>query len=320
LYRLICTFVLFCSAFALGCSAQAPSGSQLSPELKHKIEVQIRNRFAGRIPPTVKFDFSERQPSKDFGGWDSATVYLVMSNGQRHEIPLLLSRDNKEIVHVERVSLESTIKIDTTGRPVRGNPNAKVKVISFDDFQCPYCAKSHAALFPTLLNEYGDRVAFIYKDFPLEEIHPWAVRAAVNANCLAAQSGDAYWQYADYIHENQKTIIKDNKDQRRPEAEQVAQIDNAARQTAAKASLDSNLLNACMQKRDETAVRSSMKEGNDLGIDGTPYLFVNGERVGANYDVNELRRIIDRALVAAGEKPGNNTASSAPTPSATVNK
>jgi len=64
-----------------------------------------------------------------------------------------------------------------------------------------------------LLKEYGDRVAFIYKDFPLSEIHPWAIHAAVDANCIAATNSDAYWDFADYIHSNQATVNKEaNKD------------------------------------------------------------------------------------------------------------
>jgi protein-disulfide isomerase len=68
----------------------------------------------------------------------------------------------------------------------------------------------HQTLFPELLKEYGDRVAFIYKDFPLSEIHPWAIHAVVNANCLVAQSGDAYWDFADYIYSNQQIVNSQN--------------------------------------------------------------------------------------------------------------
>ncbi len=64
----------------------------------------------------------------------------------------------------------------------------------------------HQTLFPELLKEYGDRVEFIYKDFPLLEMHPWAMHAAVDANCLAAQNGDAYWDFADYLHANQRDV------------------------------------------------------------------------------------------------------------------
>ena len=95
-------------------------------------------------------------------------------------------------------------KIDVSGRPTRGNKDAKVTIVNYDDFECPFCSRMHATLFPGLFKEYGDRVLFIYKDYPIEEIHPWAMHAAVDANCLAAQNNDAYWEYADYLHGNRK--------------------------------------------------------------------------------------------------------------------
>ena len=77
--------------------------------------------------------------------------------------------------------------IDLTGRPIRGNPAGQGDGFSFDDLECPYCSRMHQALFPATLNRYKDKVRFVYKDNPLMEIHPWALRAAVDANCLAAQ-------------------------------------------------------------------------------------------------------------------------------------
>src|SRR6202022_1799968 len=97
-------------------------------------------------------------------------------------------------------------KIDVNGRPTRGNSAAKVVAINYDDFECPFCSRMHQTLFPELLKEYGDRVQFVYKDFPLAEIHPWATHAAVDANCLVEQNNDAYWDFADYIHANQREI------------------------------------------------------------------------------------------------------------------
>src|ERR1700737_774764 len=102
-------------------------------------------------------------------------------------------------------------KIDVNGRPTRGNSAAKVVAINYDDFECPFCSRMHQTLFPELLTEYGDRVMFIYKDFPLAEIHPGgdpprAPHAAVNPNCLAAQNQDAYWEFADYIHAPQAEV------------------------------------------------------------------------------------------------------------------
>ena len=109
-------------------------------------------------------------------------------------------------------------KIDTTGRPTRGAKASKVVVVNFDDFECPYCSRMHQTLFPEILKEYGDRITFIYKDYPLVEIHPWAMHAAIDANCLAAQNNDAYWDFADYIHSNQREISNEKTPQARFDA------------------------------------------------------------------------------------------------------
>jgi protein-disulfide isomerase len=281
--------------------AAAPSES-IAPALKRKIEIQIRNRFSN-LPPSIQFDIHDRK-SSDIAGWDQLTVDLITNRGKQ-PITLYISKDNKQLAHIERFNLETVpgANVNTQGRPVRGNPNAKVTVITFDDFQCPYCSVMHQKLFPTLLNEYGSKVKFIYKDFPLESIHPWAIHAAVDANCLNEQKNDAYWDFADFIHAQQQTITKNDKGERRPQAEQFSRLDDAARDSAKKFNLDADKLNACMKKQDDSAVRASMQEGEKLDIDGTPTLFINGERIGGDTDINNVRAILDRALIAAGEQP-----------------
>lgn len=298
---------LLLAFLAVGCSAQSVStpapSSKIDPELQRKIELQIRNRFSN-LPPNVQFEIGERRPS-DISGWDAVTVQLVTSRGNKQPIELLLSKDNKQMAHMERFNLETVPggNLRLEGRPVRGNANAKVSVVSFDDFQCPYCAVMHQKLFPALLKEYGDRVKFVYKDFPLESIHPWAIHAAVNANCIGAQKNEAYWDFADFVHANQQSISKNEKGDRRPQVEQFNRLDDAARQTAQKNNLDATKLDACMKKQDDTAVRASMKEGDALGVDGTPTMFINGERIGGDTDIDNIRTILNRALVAAGEQP-----------------
>jgi protein-disulfide isomerase len=302
----------------------APAANAIDPALKRKIEIQIRNRFSN-LPPSVQFDIHDRKAS-DIAGWDQLTVDLITNRGKQ-PITLYISKDNKQLAHIERFNLENVpgANVNTQGRPVRGNPNAKVTVITFDDFQCPYCSVMHQKLFPTLLNEYGSKVKFIYKDFPLESIHPWAIHAAVNANCLNEQKNDAYWDFADFIHAKQQTITKNDKGERRPQVEQFSRLDDAARDSAKKFSLDTDKLNACMKTQDDTAVRASMKEGEKLDIDGTPTLFINGERIGGDTDIDNVRAILDRALIAAGEQPPQRSqaapqAPAKPTPDPAVKK
>ena len=191
------------------------------------------------------------------------------------------------------------MNIDTAGRPVRGNPNAKVTVINFDDLECPYCARMHQSLFPSTLEHYKDKVRFIYKDDPLVEIHPWAMHASVDANCLAAQSNDVYWTYVDYLHSHGQEITGENRDL----TKSVAALDRIARQEATVAKLDAAKVDACIAKQDESQVRASAKEADALGIEGTPALFVDGERINGAVPEQQLWLVIDRALRAAGEQP-----------------
>jgi protein-disulfide isomerase len=177
------------------------------------------------------------------------------------------------------------------GRPTRGNPNAKVMVVNYDDFQCPYCAQAYKTLFPELLKEYGNRVAFIYKDFPLSEIHLWAVHGAVNANCLAAQSSDAYWDFADYTHANRESV-----NQEKGLDNQLAALDRIAMAEAGKFGLDSAKLQSCVKTQNDEAVKASVKEGKSLGITGTPAIFINGQMIDGAQPASEFRALFDRAL------------------------
>ncbi len=70
----------------------------------------------------------------------------------------------------------------------------------------------HQELFPATLEHYKDLVRFVYKDDPLTELHPWAMHAAVDANCLAAQSGEVYWTYVDYLHSHGQEITGQDRD------------------------------------------------------------------------------------------------------------
>jgi len=182
--------------------------SQSPPDLTQKIERQVRATYS--IPASVKITIGQLRPS-DFANFDALTI--SMDGGEKKQTyEFLLSKDGKTLARMTKLDLtkdpyaEAMKKIDLNGRPTRGNKDAKVVVVNFDDFQCPFCSRMHQTLFPELLKEYGDRVEFVYKDYPLTEIHPWATHAAVDANCLAAQNNDAYWDFADRIHADQREV------------------------------------------------------------------------------------------------------------------
>jgi protein-disulfide isomerase len=291
----------------LGCVAQSTP-----PDVARNIERQVRSYYS--IPADVNIKVGNLLPSKDLPGYDEVTVTIDQGEGHRKDYKFLVSHDRSTMVRLTKFDLtkdpyeQVMSKIDIAGRPVRGTKNAKVVVVDFDDFECPYCARMHQTLFPEILKQYGDRVAFIYKDYPLAEIHPWAVHAAVDANCLATQNPDAYWDFADGIHASKPQI-----DQEKSSAARFDAIDKLALLQGQKHNVDAAALQACIKAQNESAVRASMKEADDLGVNATPTLFINGQKIDGVVPIGELRAALNNALKEAGQPvPAPVQAASAP--------
>ncbi len=274
----------------LGCVAQSAS-----PDLSKKVERQIRATY--KVPPEVKMLVSAPTPSTEFPTFESLVV-TVDNGGKKQDLTFLLSKDHSSMLRLTKFDLgkdpfaEIMTKLDTGGRPTRGSKASKIVVVNFDDFECPFCSRMHETLFPQVLKEYGDRVTFVYKDFPVVEIHPWAMHAAVDANCLAAQNGDAYWDFADYIHANQNQVNSE-----KTTGGRFDEIDKITMLQGQKHNLDATKLQACMKAQDETAVRASIQVGESLGVGGTPAIFINGEELnGGAVPIGVVRAALDRAL------------------------
>jgi protein-disulfide isomerase len=281
---------------AVGCKAQtipAPDDAALA----RRIEVMVRSKF--NVPPDYNVVLGPRKPSQ-VPGYDSMQVALTR-DGKTTNVDFLISTDNTKLARLETFDLvqDPSFNIDVANRPVRGNPDAKVTIINFDDLECGYCARMHQTFFPSTVNHYKGLLKFVYKDFPLEEIHPWAVHAAVDANCLAAQNGNVYWNYVDYLHSHGEEINGADRDLKKS----FEALDRIARQEGTVGKLDSAKLDTCIAKQDETQVRTSAREAEKLGLEGTPAMFINGERIPGALPEDKLWMVIDRALRAAGVQP-----------------
>lgn len=284
--------ILMLSLVCLGCAAQS-----VSTGVNQRIDRQVRHYY--HLSPNAHLSVGSLRAS-EFPGYDAVTI--TIQNGEhRQDFDFLLSKDSKTLIRMTRLDLSKDPyadlmkKIDVSGRPVRGNKEAKVVVVNFDDFECPYCSKMHQVLFPELLKEYGDRVEFVYKDYPLVEIHPWATHAAVDANCLAAQNSDAYWDFADFIHANQREVTS-----QKDHASQFTELDKLVTEQGQKHNLDMGKLQSCIKAQNEDAVKASMREGDAIGVNATPTLFVNGQELDGAFSADEMRGALDRALQDAG--------------------
>ena len=252
-------------------------------------------------------------PSTDFPNYDSVVV-TIDGGEKKQDLKFLVSKDHSSMMRMVKFDLskdpyaDTMSKIDVAGRPTRGAKASKVVVVNFDDFECPFCSRMHQELFPEILKEYGDRITFVYKDYPLVEIHPWAVHAAVDANCLAAQNPDAYWDFADYIHANQHEVSNEKTPTARYDA-----LDRLTLLQGQKHNIDAVRLQSCIKAQDDSAVKASMKEADAIGVEATPTLFINGEKIDGAVPPSELRAALDRALKDANlPVPDHAAAATAP--------
>jgi protein-disulfide isomerase len=285
---------------ALGCHAQTPaqSGQGLSPEMTRRVEVLIRAKT--NVPPNYDIHISPRTKS-DVPGYDEIIVTFTTEGQASKPIRFLLSQDGKTLAQFTKYDISQDPKEMVSGanRPARGGPaNAPVLIVGFDDLECPYCARMHAQLFPALTERYKDQVRIVYRDFPLDQ-HPWAMRAAINANCLGSQSTTGYWNLVDYIHSHASVLGGDEKSL----AKANDTLDTLTRDEAKRQKVDLAALNACIAKQDDSAVKASVKEAEALGVDSTPALFINGAKLEGAVPLEYVYKMIDNALTASGQTP-----------------
>jgi protein-disulfide isomerase len=162
--------------------------------------------------------------------------------------------------------------------PMLGNPAAKIRIVEFLDFECPFCRRSAPEL-RTFMARHANEVLLIVRDFPLESIHPQAMDAAIAARCVFAQGeADRYWRYHDLLFSSKDPIG-------------AAML----RTTAQTVGADLGAFDACVASRaPEVGIRASIEDGTAAGVRGTPTFFVNGYRVQGEVDLATLEEILSQ--------------------------
>src|SRR5579859_6688836 len=152
----------------------------------------------------------------------------------------------------------------------QGPANATVTLVQYGDYECPYTRLSRHSVHH-LQREFSDRLRFVFRHFPLEEIHPHARAAAAAAEAAAHQTD--FWTMHEYLFEHQKAL---------------EDVDLQA--YAAKLGLDSERFDADRRALDiEQRIQRDVASGDQSGVEGTPTFFVNGTRHDGGYDLDALR-------------------------------
>ena len=161
---------------------------------------------------------------------------------------------------------------------IKGNKNAKVTLIEFSDFECPYCVK-HNDTIEKVVKEYGDQVRLVFRHFPLS-FHKNAQKAAEAVECAGDQG--KFWEMHDKIFE--------------ANTEKNMSVETW-KETAKELALDANNFNDCLDSgKYVNKIKSDFAEGQSIGVKGTPATFINGEMVSGAMPFEKLKATIDKHL------------------------
>jgi len=246
----------------------APAKSALD---KATLEAYLRHVDLYRGEVTFKID--DPKPSKYLAGFSEVLVHLIYNNVEKDEL-YYISADGQIIIKGDVYDMNkrpfqaNLDKLTLADQPSFGPADAPVTIVEFGDFQCPDCRMEAPILRHNLTDAFGGKVRVVFKNFPLESVHPWARAAAIVGRCVYHQDQSAFWKFYDWIYDNQEKITGEN-------------LSAKALEWAGQNGVDGTQLGRCIDtKATEPEVDRSIAEGRALGIQGTPTLFINGRKIG----------------------------------------
>jgi protein-disulfide isomerase len=254
---------------------------------KAAIEAYVRHLLAVIPEVQVKVDDPKPSPVPDL---EKVEVHFIYGPRTQDET-FYVTRDGRKIVRgyiydlAQNPFKEDLDKLKPGLSPSFGAAGAPVVLVVFSDFECPNCKEEAKTLRQNITATYPSQVRVYFKDFPLEQIHPWAKPAAIAGQCVFRQNPQAFWQYHDWIYEHQADITPENLKAKVMEFAQTAK------------DLDGMQLGRCIDsKATEADVDASIAQGHSLNIDATPTIFVNGRRLVGNYPWVNLQQLINGEL------------------------
>jgi len=174
------------------------------------------------------------------------------------------------------------VNISISGRPIEGNASAKVTIVAFSDFQCPYCSSAHTTM-KQILGNYSGKVRYVHFNFPLS-FHQYAEKAAEAFECAAAQDSVKAYKLHDMMYENQAAIDVTN-----------------LKQYAVTVGLNATAFNTCLDSgATASSIATQQNYGSSLGVSGTPSFFINGKLLVGAQPYATFKQAVDQALAAAG--------------------
>jgi protein-disulfide isomerase len=248
-------------------------------------------RKKNNLPPTATVTVQGLKDSANFKGSKEGTLNIAGPQGNK-AVQFIASPDLKYVVVGE--VLDTSVdpakavmaKINVTGEPFKGAKDAKVTIVEYSDFQCPFCKRGYDTIENQVLKQYEGKVKFYFRHFPLP-FHPWAMPSAIAAECAKLQKPEAYWKLYDAYFAHQGEVNPQNVKEKGVEFLKDSGIDMAK-------------WNTCYDGKETAAkVNAQHDEGAALGVTGTPAFFINGRMLVGAQPFEQFKNVIDDELASA---------------------
>ena len=187
-------------------------------------------------------------------------------------------RSNAKVVTYLKPPPIFRAELSIAGEPFKGSEKARVTIVKFEDFHCPFCKQAQPTL-NELLSRYNGQVRLVHKDLPLESLHPQARQAAEAARCAYEQG--KFWEYHDTLYANSPKASADD-----------------LKSYGKEVGLNVDSFDRCFASgKYKAVVQKDLNEGAQLGLSGTPTFFINGREISGNLPLKAFEAIIDEELV-----------------------
>jgi protein-disulfide isomerase len=286
-------FCLFAAVCLFSVSAQVKPKSAFD---KPTFESYVRHLLL--VDPRVQITVDDPKAAS-IAGLKEIDVHMTYLARSQDEV-FYVSGDGQRVLYGKVFDINNSPfkadldKIHTDIAPSIGASGAPLAIVLYSDFECPACKEEAKTIRDHVVQSYPTQVRVYFKDFPLEQIHPWAKAGSMAGRCVYAQNQASFWDYYDWVYEHQAEITPEN-------------LKDKVLEFAKSKNLDTVQLGHCMDtKATEGEVDKSVAEGKALKIDQTPTLFINGRRIPGSVPWDNMKQLIDAELVYA--KPAGDEA------------
>jgi len=265
--------------------AQTPA----QPAVREKIIGYVRDHFG--IPESYKITMTDLRESAypDF----LETTITIDDGKEKRSQPFFVSKNMRYLVEGSLFNLGGdspeaiTRLISLQNQSAQGPASAPVTLVEYSDLECPVCAHLQEELETDIVPKYGDKLRVVFKEFPLINIHDWALTGAIAAQCTYQIDPSKYVAFRSTVYKNQATLTGDH-------------ARDILLHLGAEVGVDNLKLAACIDSRDSLSrVEANMREGEAIGVSQTPTSYINGRVIVGAPPATDFYKLIDEAMHAA---------------------